>query len=144
MNFYLDEPNGSLKGGDPGIRLIEPSETSRLHFYDPPEMSFKPREGEFYFVPVYRIFGSEELSSASPAAGSRIENPFILLNRGDCEKIHVKENELIRVNITGNTLEARIRTDHGIPDGIAGLSIGLPGMSYFKLPGWGNVLTDKM
>ncbi len=26
MNFYLDEPNGSMKGGDPGIRLIDQRE----------------------------------------------------------------------------------------------------------------------
>jgi NADH-quinone oxidoreductase subunit G len=26
INLYLDEPNGSLIGGDPGIRLIEPAE----------------------------------------------------------------------------------------------------------------------
>ena len=25
MYNYLDEPNGSMKGGDPGIRLIEPA-----------------------------------------------------------------------------------------------------------------------
>jgi NADH-quinone oxidoreductase subunit G len=33
MYHYLDEPNGSLKGGDPGIRLIEPPGNFELLFF---------------------------------------------------------------------------------------------------------------
>lgn len=33
MYKYLDEPNGSMKGGDPGIRLIEPPESFQASFF---------------------------------------------------------------------------------------------------------------
>jgi NADH-quinone oxidoreductase subunit G len=32
MYNYLDEPNGSMKGGDPGIRLIERPETPGITY----------------------------------------------------------------------------------------------------------------
>jgi NADH-quinone oxidoreductase subunit G len=31
LNNYLDEPNGSMKGGDPGIRLIEQANNVKFH-----------------------------------------------------------------------------------------------------------------
>lgn len=30
---YLDEPNGSMKGGDPGIRLFEPAESHKVSYF---------------------------------------------------------------------------------------------------------------
>jgi NADH-quinone oxidoreductase subunit G len=33
MYNYLDEPNGSMKGGDPGIRLIEPAESHNDSYF---------------------------------------------------------------------------------------------------------------
>jgi NADH-quinone oxidoreductase subunit G len=33
MYHYLDEPNGSMKGGDPGIRLIEPPVSYKPLFF---------------------------------------------------------------------------------------------------------------
>jgi NADH-quinone oxidoreductase subunit G len=41
---YVDEPNGSMKGGDPGIRLIEPAEShndSYFRFNPGPENELK-------------------------------------------------------------------------------------------------------
>lgn len=137
MNFYLDEPNGSLKGGDPGIRLIEPSEGRHLSFFDPVDAGFKRKTGEWLIVPVYTIFGSEEMSSKSPAVASRIEGPFILMNESDSVEVGLKENDIVKLSVSRHTIEIKLKFENSLPAGIAGLTVGLPGMPFIELPVWG-------
>lgn len=143
MNFYLDEPNGSLKGGDPGIRLIEPSENPSLSFFLPGQLSFKPKPDEWLFLTVYQIFGSEELSSGAPAIAERIPKPFVLINPKDAERIGKHENDLITLNILQKSIEVNVKLDKCLPLGIAGVSAGLPGMPFVDLPAWGKFVELK-
>ena len=91
MYKYLDEPNGSMKGGDPGIRLIEPAETHSEHYFKID--SRKMGKDEMHIVPVYRIFGSEELSAAGDAIGQRMEESVLLLNQKDAETLNISNGE---------------------------------------------------
>lgn len=140
MNFYLDEPNGSLKGGDPGIRLIETSENPSLSFFMPGQLSFTRKPDEWLFVPVYQIFGSEPLSAAAPAIKERIPSPFILLNKQDVEKTRKNEGDEVKIEVSQKTLIVKLKIDETIPSGVAGLSTGLPGMPYIDLPCWGKLI----
>ncbi len=69
---YLDEPNGSMKGGDPGIRLIEPAEKRSEFYFKINTRESEYQKDEILVVPVYLIFGSEELSAAGD--GNRPKN----------------------------------------------------------------------
>ncbi len=63
LNKFQTEINGPLMGGDVGKRLIVRAEGQKtVYFTDIPE-SFKRREGEWFVVPCFHIFGSEELSA---------------------------------------------------------------------------------
>jgi NADH-quinone oxidoreductase subunit G len=139
MNFYIDEPNGSLKGGDPGIRLIEPDGTGTLSFYKPQSLPFSPVKGEWLVVPVYQIFGSGELSSASRSLAARIPHPFVCLNSRDMESTGVQQDERVEFTLVGKSIQVTVRCDNTLPDGIAGMSAGFPGMPCIELPGWGRL-----
>jgi NADH-quinone oxidoreductase subunit G len=139
MNFYLDEPNGSMKGGDPGVRLIESVSNSTIQYFEANTAPFSQKSGEWYIVPVYQIYGSEELSSMAPAVQERISQPFILMNSCDVLKIGKNENDLIRLEISQTRIETKIKIDDSLPEGIAGLSVYLPGMSFVDLPQWGKI-----
>ena len=138
MNFYLDEPNGSMKGGDPGIRLFEEKNEPKVHFFKPEELPVSKIAGEWLIVPVYSIFGSEELSSKAPAVAERISEPFVLLNKHDANEIEVQENQSLTLKIAQKTIHVNVRIDDSIPNGMAGLSVGLPGMEFYNLPGYGH------
>ena len=69
---YLDEPNGRMKGGDPGIRLIEPGEGNNTSYFKINSKTFKVQKDKWLIIPVYQIFGSEELSASSPSVAQRI------------------------------------------------------------------------
>ncbi len=76
MYKYLDEPDGSMKGGDPGVRLIESAEGSKNIYFSYKELVPERQKDEWLIVPVYQIFGSEELSSVSPSILQKTHEPL--------------------------------------------------------------------
>lgn len=143
QNFYLDKPDGSMKGGDPGIRLIEQKEQPGILYFEPAIKSEVLKEDEWLLLPVYQIFGSEELSSLAPAITERIQKPFLLTNRKDALSISKYEGDLLTLQIGNTTIDVVIKFDDRIPPRTAGLSINLPGMDYIELPAKITVVTNK-
>ena len=138
MNYYLDEPNGSMKGGDPGIRLIEPIEGSKISYFDINSKTVEFQKDEWLIVAVYQIFGSEELSSAGPAIAQRIQEPFVYLNHKDAEIFGAEDGDLIQLEISKSKLKLKLKIENSLRQGIAGLSINLPGMPFVDLPDRGK------
>jgi NADH-quinone oxidoreductase subunit G len=139
MNFYLDEPNGSMKGGDPGIRLLDDQQVTVGQVSITEELMAK-KEGEWLILPLYCIFGSEELSAKGQAVNQRIPHPFVLVNRKDVPALPVNDNGAFSLSIGEKSLQVLARTDDSIPEGIIGLSVNLPGMEYMKLPAYGKFI----
>jgi NADH-quinone oxidoreductase subunit G len=140
MYNYLDEPNGSMKGGDPGIRMIEPAEGLNNSYFKISSKTFEFQKDEWLIVPVYQIFGSEELSSVGPAIGQRIQEPFLYMNQKDVELFGAKESDLIQLEISGSILKIKVKIENSLKQGIAGLSVNLPGMQFMDLPDRGKLL----
>jgi NADH-quinone oxidoreductase subunit G len=132
MNFYLDESNGSMKGGDPGIRLFEQTDKASASFFEPEAEPAGLQPGEWLIVPVHEIFGSEELSSVAPAVAERIPKPYLKMNAKDAAGIQKKENDVVSIELDLVKTDAFVRIDDSLPAGIAGLSVSLPGMSFFE------------
>lgn len=139
LYFYLDEPNGSLRGGDPGIRLIEPSGGSQVTYLIADPGTAKIIKGELKIYPVYRIFGSEELSSAGTSVSERIQQPFVSVNQKDADVLHIEEKDLIQLELPGNVLRIEVKIDNSLPRGIAGLTVNLPGMHFIDVPATGKI-----
>lgn len=139
MYNYLDEPNGSMKGGDPGIRLIEPGERENNSYIQDNQKSIEKTKDEWEIIPVYRIFGSEELSSVGSSITQRIQGPFVYVNQKDADKAGIKEHDQIRLEISDSELIMKVRIENSLPHGIAGLSINLPDMKFIDLPCQGKL-----
>jgi NADH-quinone oxidoreductase subunit G len=136
---YLDEPNGSMKGGDPGIRLVEPGKGNKNSNFEINTHSLEHKSDELMVIPVYQIFGSEELSSSAPAIAHRIQEPFLILNQKDAEIFNIKDGEHVRLEMPGQNLEAKVKIDNGLKQGITGLSVNLPGMQFIDMPCYGKI-----
>ena len=63
-----------VAGGDPGVRLIEPSQ-GRQRTSTAMPAAFARREAEWLLVPIEHIFGSEELSLQAPAVAELAPSP---------------------------------------------------------------------
>ena len=138
-NKYLDEPNGKMKGGDSGIRLIESNGNLVKSYFKAESGTIEIQKGEWLIVPVYQIFGSEELSSSAATLAQRIQEHFVYLNPEDARSLGVKENELIQLEVAEKVLKIKVMIEESIMQGIAGLAVGLPGMPYVDLPGSGKI-----
>ena len=136
---YLDEPNGSMKGGDPGIRLIEPGVGKNNSYFEINPQTSEIQSDELQVISVYQIFGSEELSSASSAIAQRIEEPFLILNQKDAEISGIKDGEPVRLEIPGQKLKIKAKIENSIKQGIIGLSVNLPGMQFIEIPCRGKI-----
>ncbi len=134
MYNYLDEPDGSMKGGNPGLRLIEPVEGIKNIYFKPVSDISRPKEGEWIIVPVYQIFGSDELSSVSPSVAQLTPEPFVVLSKNDSEKLEVKEGDYIELETLKTRLKVRVRTGRYSYRGLAGLSVNLPDMPFIDIP----------
>jgi NADH-quinone oxidoreductase subunit G len=140
MYNYLDEPNGSMKGGDPGIRLIEPAGGGKGSYFKIDNEEFEYQPGIWLVIPVYQFFGSDELSSVSTSIVQRIQEPFLFLNQKDAEILSVKSGEPVHLEVGESKLKIHVIIENSLQQGIAGLSVNLPGMPFIDLPGHGKLI----
>jgi len=133
---YQDEIGGSLKGGDPGMRLLRPSQNSpRKYFLALPEI-FRPLEGHLWVVPMYHIFGSEELSSRASAVSERSARPYVMINAKDATFLKVDESNTLSFEIDGEHFDLPVKISTTLPQGLAGVPAGLEGLHFAELPAW--------
>jgi NADH-quinone oxidoreductase subunit G len=70
LNKFQQEVGGPLRGGDPGIRLLERSGGPAPAYF--PAITAAPDDDPAAAEPpAYRLFGSEELSRCAPAIAAR-------------------------------------------------------------------------
>lgn len=139
INKFQIEIGGPLHDGDPGLRLIEPKSTSNINFFNNIPKASLPNEDEFYFIPKYHIFGSEELSLLSPPVAELAPKPYLLISIEDIEKLKVSKDSIVTVIINGITLNLPVKISTGLPKGVAGLPVGLPDFPKLDLPNPGKI-----
>ncbi|AKD03964.1 NADH-quinone oxidoreductase subunit NuoG [Pontibacter korlensis] len=139
-NKYQEEVGGQLKGGDPGVRLIEP--TGNLLFSTAVPQKFFPLEGHLYMLPLHHTFGSEEMSNHSPSIMQRIPEPYVAINAADAIRLKLDEGQLLSFSIEGQIYQLPVRLSQTIPSGTAGMPNGLPGVPFAELPAWAILNRD--
>ncbi|ARU94707.1 NADH-quinone oxidoreductase subunit NuoG [Tatumella citrea] len=127
-NKFQDEVGGHLRNGDPGVRLIEPS-ASGLNWFTP--VAPTPAAGQWQVAPMYRLFGSEELSQRSPVFGQRMSEAVMVINPQEGEKLGVNEGALLQLQCGGETVNLPVHFSAALPAGQVGLPLGMPGVPLF-------------
>ena len=125
VNRYQLEIGAALRCGDAGVRLIEPGPRVDGSFAAIPP-PFEVRPGEWLLVPMPHIFGSEELSRLSPAIAQLAPAPYIALNRAGILEFGMEAECL------GHRVPVQLAAE--LPDGIAGVPMGVPPFVGLDLP----------
>ncbi len=131
-----------LIGGDPGVRLLEASAKAEISYFDHIPDKFRVKAGEYLIVPLYHIFGSEELSSLAKGLSELIPGSYIALGSSGAAKSGLSEGEKVNLILGENNYELPLVVRDNIPDGIAGLPFGLEGLTGIMFPSWGKI--EKM
>jgi NADH-quinone oxidoreductase subunit G len=138
VNKFQQEVGGALRDGDPGLSLIRPLADKRA-FYKPVVLESKLLDGEWWIVAMHHIFGSEELSAESPGIAELAPNPYALMNRQDGQKLQVKENDKILLQVDSLHVELTVRFSDHMAAGSIGYPLGLRKLPYLDLPARGKV-----
>ncbi|MDX1599510.1 MAG: NADH-quinone oxidoreductase subunit G, partial [Marinobacter sp.] len=122
-NKFTDEVGGHLRGGDPGIRLLDPR-PGQYHYECDIPAAFQPSDTDYRPIVLPRLFGGEETSVRAEPIRQRMEPPVLLLSEADATALGAEPGGL--VTVTGEqacvTLPARMQADW--PRGLVGLPAG--------------------
>ncbi|MDE2448133.1 MAG: NADH-quinone oxidoreductase subunit G, partial [Gammaproteobacteria bacterium] len=129
-NKFQDEVGGFLRGGDPGIRLIEPTGVAARYDSPIPE-PFAACAGEWKALPLAHVFGSEELSARAAALASLIPAAYVALHPEDADALEADETSILELSLPGEIVSLPLRRRPDLPRGTVGLPVGVPGSPWF-------------
>ncbi|HZD26957.1 MAG TPA: NADH-quinone oxidoreductase subunit G, partial [Alphaproteobacteria bacterium] len=134
---------GPLRGDNPGVRLIEPDGDVRPAYDDVPFDSIEAGDGDWLVVPLHHIFASETLSARAPAIAARApDGPRLLLNPGDADRLGLGAGDTVALVLGDERHRASAVPMPGLPQGLAGFLVGLPGQDFIALPARGRLQAE--
>lgn len=140
LNKFQQEVAGALRGGDPGVRLIEPGDGGHGavdHGRMPPP--YRPRADEWLLVPLQHVFGSDELSMLSPPIAQLAPAPYLAMNPDDAAALGLAEGQSAQLLQGDIAWRVAIRLEPALQRGVAGVPVGLPGVPMLDLPASGRI-----
>ena len=139
LNKFQAEVGGELRGGVVGRRLIEPASDAAPNYVAHVPAPFKPRSDEALVIPLYHIFGSEELSVQAAGVAELAPGAYLALNPDDAARVGLQSDAVADLVLDERKYRLMVRLDPSIPVGIAGLPVGLDGLPGHATSGWGRV-----
>lgn len=101
--------------------------------------AFAPRTSEWLVIPIYHIFGSEELSLVAPAIAERAPTPYVALHPNDAAELHVGPGDEVELILAGTVYRLPVQLKSVLPRRVAGLPAGLPDLQGIMPPAWSRV-----
>jgi len=139
VNKFQSEIGTSLRGGDPGARLLEPTGRPDWAYVSRIPSAFTPDSNEWLLVPRFHIFGSEELSRRAPGIAQLMPRAVVGLNVNDGALLGLKPRELLTMSIGDSVYEVEVSLDSEIPRGTAIIPAGIPPFQEVSIPARGKL-----
>ncbi len=125
---FQDEVGGKLRTGDTGIRLLEPVSTNEWQYFTEIPAAFTFNPDLWRVVPLYHIFGSDELICLAPAMQTMITGAYVAIATADAMRLNVTANSLLTVALGQRSYSLRVYIDKALPPGMIGLPMNVPGI----------------
>ncbi|WP_461605621.1 NADH-quinone oxidoreductase subunit NuoG [Aeromonas allosaccharophila] len=131
-NKFQDEVGGHLRAGDPGRRLLEATDPQAegkepLGWFTTIPAPFKAAEA-LQVVNYAQLFGGEELSARSPVIQARMNEPELVLNPLDAERLALHAGNQVSFSWGGSHWQLRLRLSAQLSVGLVGLPLGVNGL----------------
>ncbi|MFZ0661467.1 MAG: NADH-quinone oxidoreductase subunit NuoG [Acidobacteriaceae bacterium] len=138
VNKFQSEIGAELRGGDPGVRLFEPSGAGA--YFNTVPAAFARRTAEWMVIPIEHIFGSEELSLRAPGVAELAPGPYLALNAADAAKLDADGNAAeVEIEIGGVRQHLPLQVLADLPAGVAGIPAGLTTLRGEEFPAWSRI-----
>ncbi len=142
VHKFQQEINGPLKGGDPGVRLIEPDESAVAQWFDATEDQ-QEGQGDWLLLPAYHIFGSEELSAQSDPIAERASLPYVTLRADSANSLGVQAGDGLQLWIGEQAVSLEVQVSDDCPSGALLVAAGLPKTAHLPFLSRINALKDS-
>ena len=131
-NKFQDEVGGKLRAGDPGRRLLEATDPQAegkelLGWFTTIPAPFKAAEA-LQVVNYAQLFGGEELSARSPVIQARMNEPELVLNPADAQRLALYAGNQVSFSWGGSHWQLRLRLSEQLSAGLVGLPLGVNGL----------------
>ncbi|WOE68123.1 NADH-quinone oxidoreductase subunit NuoG [Aeromonas allosaccharophila] len=131
-NKFQDEVGGHLRAGDPGRRLLEATDPQAegkepLGWFTTIPAPFKASEA-LQVVNYAQLFGGEELSARSPVIQARMNEPELVLNPLDAQRLALHAGNQVSFSWGGSHWQLRLRLSAQLSAGLVGLPLGVNGL----------------
>ncbi len=139
VNKFQEEIAGPLRGGDPGVRILEPGGDIEPRYIGEPPAPFEPEPDRWLILPAPHVFGTEELSSMAPGVAERAPEPYVGVASADAERLGLERGAEAVVSVDGASLRLPVALHPELPEGVALFPSGLAGLPTLELPSLGTV-----
>ncbi|MFA6008410.1 MAG: NADH-quinone oxidoreductase subunit NuoG [Desulfobacteraceae bacterium] len=128
---YQTTAGGPLKSGTSGARLLSPNGNRQIAYFENHQTVGILSDDERILIPLHHLYGSEELSMASPAVAAQAPLPYLALGPDDPL---AKQGSTVLMTAGDMTVSLQVKVIPGLCRTVAGIPVGIPGIPTGPLP----------
>ncbi len=108
-------------------------------YFDGVPRPYTAGPGTWLLVPLYHLFGSEELSVHAPGIAALAAGPYLALGLRDAELLNAHSGDLVELLSGGRRLRCRVAVLPGLRTGVAGVPAGVLPLGGMNGPAFGSI-----
>ena len=89
---------------------------------------------------MHHLFGSDDLSMREPGIAARAPQPYVAANEAAAAALGLADGDPVTLWLPWLDFATTFRVLPSLPDGVAGVPVGLPRVPYIALPARGRIL----
>lgn len=137
-NKYQDKVGGSLKNGDPGVRLFDQLERlARRQYVAPQAPSLTTtdiQQGQAKLVPIYNIYASSMMASRSPIVAGQLPIATWRVGIDDAQDWEIAEGDYLAIEIDNQQITLPVQLVHYLAEGCVGYPVGQVDIIHPSMP----------
>jgi len=145
INKYQIEIGGELRREIPQLCIFKNTASGNVRgqYYKMDVDDNKPQKdkpkGKWKVLPLYHIFGSDELSVVEGGIKELAPLPYLGINPESAKKMGWDESTVVRPAKGNNNTGIQLQFSDEIPEDCVGITIGLEQMPFVELEEWQNL-----
>jgi NADH-quinone oxidoreductase subunit G len=142
VNKYQIEIGGDLRREIPQLCIFGNKETGNpgVEYYQMDQGTVENQadksKGKWKVLPLYHIFGSDELSVVEGGIHELVPRPYIAINPASAKKMGWDESTMVKPAGDDLIKEVQLRLSDGIPEDCVGILVGLELIPFVELEAW--------
>lgn len=137
-NKYQDKVGGSLKNGDPGVRLFDQLERLATRQYVAPEAmsatTTDMQQGQAKLVPIYNIYASSMMASRSPIVAEQLPVAAWRIGMDDAKDWNITEGDYLDIEIDKQQITLPVQLVGYLAEGCIGYPVGQVSIIHPSMP----------